>query len=161
MSLRKTLMGMPAPVIRRGIPAEQARYAVVLSQIEDSGGAGRSVKRLFLFKEVGGKKVPTPYFLTCYIMRQKCREDFYMDVKAYLGSVLPASVTLRILANERPVSVPASLVIGGKSRGEIGIPFTFDSSIEKLILEVRTSGSRIFPSRLTAVLRNRLPGETP
>jgi len=162
MSLRKTLLGMPSPVnIRRGIPAEQARYAVVLSRIENRGGVGRLVKRLFLFKEVHGEKVPTPYFLSLYIMRQKGREDFYMDVKAYLGPILPASVTLRILANERPISAPASLVIGGKSRGEIGVSFAFDSSIEKLILEVRTSGSRIFPSRLTAVLRNRLPGETP
>jgi len=161
MSLKNTLMGMPSPVnIRRGIPAEQARYAVVLSRIENSGGVGRLVKRLFLFKEVRGKKMPTPYFLTFSVMRQEGREDFYMEVKADLGPTLPENATLRILANERPVSLPASLVINGKSRGKIGIPLAFDPSIEKLILEVRISGSSLLPSRLTAVLRNRLPGET-
>lgn len=154
-----TLLGIPSPFkTRREIPAEHARYAVVLSQIEDSG-VGRYVKRLFLFKEVGGRKAPTPYFLTFSIVRQKREGAFYMEVKADFGNALPENATLQIFDNERAVSTPARVVINGKSSGKIGFSFAFDPSIEKLILEVKSLGSSAVPYRLTTVLRNKLPGK--
>jgi len=156
MGNRNTLIGMPSPVrTRREIPA---RHAVVLSKME-GGGQGRFVKRLFLFKEVGGKRVPTPYSLTFSVIREKRAGVFYMEVKADFGKTLPENAILQIFAGERAVSMPVRLVINRKPCGKIGFSFAFDPSIEKLILEVKTLGSSTVPYRLTAVLRNKLAGE--
>jgi len=145
----KTLIMYP------GRPAKSipAKYPLVLNQLGQ--GESRRVRKLYLFKPQAGKHVPTRYYMDITVYRQNQPGVYYLEIKPNFGGSFPESVKISILSDRREIAPPALVPKGRNSYRTVAFSFSIGPDIERVILQLTTSGSAEIPVSLRAALRVR------
>jgi len=130
-----------------------AKYPLVLSQLGQ--GESRRIRKLYLFKPQSGKFVPTRSYLDVTVHRQNQPGVYYLEIKPHFGGSFPKSVKISILSDRREIVPPAIIPTGKTSYRTVAFSFSIGPDIERIILQLTTSGSADIPPSLRAILKAR------